>query len=72
MLLEHVLSSNVILRVLMQLANPLMVRMSGANMNRETVKNVERAGFVVQCVDDLWGDIVKRIEAEKPLLKPVG
>lgn len=72
LLLEHVLSSNVILRALMQLANPLMVRMSGANMNRETVKNVERAGFVVQCVDDLWGDIVKRIEAEKPLLKPVG
>ena len=71
LLLEHVLSGNVILRPLMHLANPLMVRMSGANMNRETVKNVERAGFIVQCVDDLWGDIVKFIEAEKPLPKPV-
>ena len=71
LLLEHVLSENVILRPLMRLANPLMVRMSGANMNRETVKNVERAGFVVQCVDDLWGDIVKFIEAERPLPKPV-
>ena len=69
LLLEHVLSGNVILRPLMQLANPLMVRMSGANMNRETVKNVERAGFAIQRVDDLWGDIVKCIEAEKPLLK---
>lgn len=72
LLLEHVLSRNVILRPLMQLANPMMVRMSGANMNRETVKNVERAGFAIQRVDDLWGDIVKFIEAEKPLLKPVG
>ena len=72
LLLEHVLSRNVILRPLMQLANPLMVRMSGANMNRETVKNVERAGFAIQRVDDLWVDIVKFIEAEKPLLKPVG
>ncbi len=72
LLLEHVLSRNVILRPLMQLANPMMVRMSGANMNRETVKNVERAGFAIQHVDDLWGDIVKFIEAEKPLLKPVG
>ena len=48
LLLEHVLSGNVILRPLMHLANPLLVRMSGANMNRETVKHVERAGFVVQ------------------------
>jgi ubiquinone/menaquinone biosynthesis C-methylase UbiE len=71
LLLEHVLSGNVILRPLMQLANPLMVRMSGANVNRETVKNVERAGFVVQRVDDPWGDIVKFIEAAKPLPKPI-
>ena len=66
LLLEHVLSSNLFLRPLMHLANPLMVRMSGANINRETVKNVEQAGFAVQGVDDLWGDIFKFIEAQKP------
>lgn len=66
LLLEHVLSNHAILRPLMRLANPLMVRMSGANINRETVKNVERAGIAVQHVDDLWGDIFKFIEAEKP------
>jgi ubiquinone/menaquinone biosynthesis C-methylase UbiE len=71
LLLEHVLSENVILRPLMQLANPLMVHMSGANVNRETVKHVARAGFVIQRVDDLWGDIVKFMEAEKPLPKPI-
>ena len=66
LLLEHVLSSNLFLRPLMHLANPLMVRMSGANINRETVKNVEQAGFALQRVDDLWGDIFKFIQAQRP------
>ena len=63
LLLEHVLSTNTLLRPLMQLANPLIVRMSGANINRETVHNVERAGFAIRRVEHLWGDIVKLIEA---------
>lgn len=67
LLLEHVLSKNAILRPLMRLANPFMVRMSGANINRETVRNVERAGFTIQHVDDLWGDIFKMIEAGRPV-----
>lgn len=66
LLLEHVLSHRVFLRLLMRLVNPLMVRMSGANINRETVQYVARAGFAIQRVDDLWGDIFKFIEAEKP------
>ncbi len=66
LLLEHVLSHKAFLRPLMHLVNPLMVRMSGANINRETLQNVERAGFAIQHVDDLWGDIFKFIEAEKP------
>lgn len=65
LLLEHVLSNQPILRPLMQLANPLVVRMSGANINRETVRNVERAGFELHAVENLWRDIVKRIEAER-------
>ncbi len=68
LLLEHVLSKKAILRPLMRLANPLMVRMSGANINRETVQNVERAGFTIQDVHDLWGDIFKAIEARRPVM----
>ena len=52
----------------MDLVNPLIVRMMGANINRETVENVWRAGFIELQVEDLWLDIVKRIEARTPAL----
>lgn len=65
-LLEHVLSRRPVLRFLMRVVNPLVVRMMGANIDRETVGNVERAGFRVTRVEDLWGDVVKLIEAERP------
>jgi len=42
------------------------VGMMGANINRETVENVRRAGFTDLHVEDLWLDIVKRIEARTP------
>lgn len=66
LLLEHVLSANRLLRLLMRAANPVVVRLVGANINRETVRNVERAGFELREVDDVMGDIVKLIEARKP------
>ena len=50
----------------MELANPLVVRMMGANINRTTVENVRRAGFTDLQVEDLWLDIVKWIEAQAP------
>jgi hypothetical protein len=40
--------------------------MMGANINRETVENVRRAGFTELQVADRWLDIVKRIEARTP------
>ncbi len=63
LLLEHVLSENRLLRPLMRAANPVAARVSGANINRRTVANVERAGFRIERVDDLWHDVVKLIEA---------
>ena len=66
LLLEHVLSHRLLLRPTMDLVNPLIVRMMGANINRETVENVWRAGFIELQVEDLWLDIVKRIEARPP------
>ncbi len=64
-LLEHVLSANRILGWLMNLANPLVVRMNGANINRRTVENVAKSGLVVEQVSDLGSGIVKLIEARK-------
>jgi len=64
-LLEHVRLGNRLLGWLMDLLNPLMVRLSGANMNRDTVANVQRAGFQVVAVDSFFGGLVKLIEARK-------
>ncbi|MDR9459246.1 MAG: methyltransferase domain-containing protein [Dehalococcoidia bacterium] len=64
-LLEHVLSANQILAMLMNLVNPLTVRMMGPNINRRTVENVTKSGLLVENVTDLWLGIFKLIEARK-------
>lgn len=64
-LLEHVLSSRPLLAGLMNLLNPLVVRLVGANINRNTVKNVQACGFSHVRVDERSGDVVKLIEAVK-------
>ena len=64
-LLEHVLSVNRIMAWLMNLANPLVVRMMGANINRRTVENLSKSGLVVEQVTDLGAGIFKLIEARK-------
>ncbi|MDZ4247486.1 MAG: methyltransferase domain-containing protein [Dehalococcoidia bacterium] len=65
-MLEHVLSANRILAALMNIANPLVVRLVGANINRKTVENVEKSGLVIEKVTELGAGIVKLIEARKP------
>ena len=64
-LLDHVLSANHILGWLMNITNPLVVRMMGANINRRTVENVSSSGLVVEKVTDLQAGIFKLIEARK-------
>lgn len=64
LLLEHVRSGLPLLGRGMDLMNPLTVRMGGVNINRETVRNVELAGFRVLEVHKLFLDIVKLIIAE--------
>jgi phosphatidylethanolamine/phosphatidyl-N-methylethanolamine N-methyltransferase len=64
-LLEHVLSANRILGWLMNLANPLVVWMVGANINRRTVDNVLKSGLEVERVIGLSMGIFKLIEARK-------
>src|SRR5262245_48136865 len=66
LLLEHVQSHRPLLGSIMRTVNPLVVRMMGANINRETVENVRHAGFAELQVENLWLDIVKRIEARTP------
>lgn len=64
LLLEHMRSPNSTLGVLMDLLNPLVVRMVGANINRRTVDNVRKAGLEIEQVEDLgMGGIFKMIVA---------
>lgn len=60
-LLEHVRAANEVVGKMMDLMNPIAVRMSGANINRETIKNVESAGIEVESVDSSALGIVKLI-----------
>lgn len=65
LLLEHVLSSNKFLAFLMNLINPLVVRLVGANINRETVKNVQACSFKHIYLDPASSDMIKLIRAVK-------
>jgi ubiquinone/menaquinone biosynthesis C-methylase UbiE len=65
LLLEHVLSANRVLARLMNLANPLVVRSIGANINRRTIENVANSGLRVEQVTGLAAGIFKLIEARK-------
>jgi ubiquinone/menaquinone biosynthesis C-methylase UbiE len=65
LLLEHVLSANRILAWIMALANPLVMRITGANINRRTVDNVACTGLIAEEVIDLAAGIFKLIEAKK-------
>ncbi len=62
-LLEHVRINRPIIGLLMDALNPIVVRMMGANINRQTVKNVETAGLKVLSVTDLQGKLVRLIHA---------
>jgi ubiquinone/menaquinone biosynthesis C-methylase UbiE len=62
-LIEHVRSETLIGGVIMDLINPINVRIIGNNINRKTVENVQRAGLNIIEVRNLLGRIVKLIRA---------
>ncbi len=64
-MLEHVLTRMPVLGRLMRWLNPLVVRWSGANIDRDTVGNVRAAGFTSIDQRDLLGDAVKLITAAR-------
>jgi ubiquinone/menaquinone biosynthesis C-methylase UbiE len=65
LLLEHVLSSNPIMAKVMNFFNPVILALVGANINRNTVKNIKACGFASVRVDERSSDIIKLIEARK-------
>jgi len=65
LLLEHVLSSRPVIARIMQFINPMIVRLFGANINRQTVKSVKSCGFRQVILDSTSTDMVKLIQAIK-------
>jgi ubiquinone/menaquinone biosynthesis C-methylase UbiE len=65
-MLEHVRSENPVLGALMDALNPVVVRVTGANINRQTVENVSRSELRLEQVEDLgMGGIFKLIVAQR-------
>lgn len=64
-LMDHVRSEKPVLGRLMDLLNPFIVRMMGANINRRTVDNVRKAGLEIENIENLgMGDIFKLTVAQ--------
>lgn len=62
-LLDHVRINEPVIGGVMDVLNPLVVPVIGANINRRTVENVEMSGLEVIVVENLLDDLVKLIHA---------
>jgi ubiquinone/menaquinone biosynthesis C-methylase UbiE len=63
LLLEHMRPRNVAMGFLFDVLNPMIVRMTGANINRKTINNIRVAGWQIRAEEHLSFDIVRWIEA---------
>ena len=63
LLLEHMRPENFVLGLIFDLFNPMIVRMTGANINRKTINNIRVAGWQIRAEEHLSSDIVRWIEA---------
>lgn len=61
LMLEHVKSKKPVISPLMDVMNPSPLHLYGANINRDTVENLYKAGFTNIRIKDLWFDILKLI-----------
>ncbi len=60
-LLEHVRAANRVVGRMMDLLNPMAVRLTGANINRDTVSNVANAGITLDTVESRGLGLLKLI-----------
>ncbi|MFT8889685.1 MAG: methyltransferase domain-containing protein [Ethanoligenens sp.] len=60
-MLEHVRSENALLGPIMDVFNPIVFNLYGANINRKTLDNIRKAGFASILAQNLFFDIVKLI-----------
>lgn len=63
--LEHMKSESKLLNVPLYLMEPFIRTLLGTSLLRETQRNIERAGFKIEKVENLFYDIVRLIVATK-------
>ena len=65
LLLEHVISTKPLLAKVMNFFNPIIVTLVGANINRNTLRNIKAVGFAWVIVDQQSSHLIKLVEARK-------
>lgn len=60
-MLEHMRSENAVVGKILDLTNPFTVRLTGANVNRETIKNLEAAGLKLIKEEYLMTSIMRKL-----------
>lgn len=70
-LLEHVRAPNSLVGWLMDRLNPIAVRLTGANINRDTVANVEKADVEVKSVESRGLGIIRLIRGSIAGARPL-
>ncbi len=66
LLLEHVRIDRPVIGPLMDALSPLLARVMGANINRHTVENVQRAGLEIESVEHLGPMQMVKLIVAKP------
>ena len=61
LMLEHMRSENKLVSGVMDVLNPLTVRLWGANINRETLKNIELSNLKVESNKPLMSSILREL-----------
>ncbi|HJX37181.1 MAG TPA: class I SAM-dependent methyltransferase [Anaerolineae bacterium] len=67
-LLEHMRARGEVVGRLMDIVNPIAVRIQGANINRRTIDNIESAGLRIERVEDLSVQSIFRLIVARPPL----
>src|SRR5690625_643665 len=60
-MLEHMRSDNPLIGSVLDIINPFAVRLSGANVNRNTVSNIEKAGLKIESEEYLLTSIMRKL-----------
>ncbi|RYL93484.1 methyltransferase domain-containing protein [Sporolactobacillus sp. THM7-4] len=66
LMLEHMRSDNPVAGKVMDLLNPLTVRLWGANINRRTISNIRAAGLKIEEDQHLFGTILRKLVVRPP------